>query len=482
MKQVETDFCMKQFKPAIAVLAFLVVIVLAWTVFHMAGRHKSRARMDFTLTAATAPAVKPIEVKDKMLHAYWGNCSNCHVTTNAGKPVSRVMTGPPISINQKMTHKYWGNCLLCHQVTDGLKQQKNAVKTAAFNRLTTHSLGLEVQSVSGVMMRRMGLSNEDGALILNVAHSSPAAKAGLKRGDEILFVGKTRIENAADFQTAMNMAEPGKSLKFKITRGKKSRNLFVKVPDYHKGGTQAVAPMYQYQRNPQVFYQGGRWNQPYTAQAPFRQGQAVPPLHRNRMNYQAGGQWNQPYAGQAPLGQGQAVRPLHRNWMNYQAGGRWNQPYAVQAPQGQARQAGATVNAPVAVAVLNPRLNCLVSPRFEASPYFVVFDPNKQNYRIVANPNVNDATGRGVQTGQFMVDLGAGNVIAGSYSQNALRTLNTLKVNAYSGVTGTVQGAINALYAGKFTPVNTGDAARQGARAAGTPPIIGNTQRTRVIY
>ena len=224
------------------------------------------------------------------------------------------------------------------------------------------------------------------------------------------------------------------------------------------------------------------WNQPYRAQAPFRQGQAVPPLHRNWMNYQAGGQWNQPYAGQVPLGQGQAVPPLHRNWMNYQAGGRWNQPYAVQTPQGQVQQAGATVNAPVAVAALGARLNCLISPRFEASPYFVVFDPNKQNYRIVANPNVNDATGRGVQTGQFMVDLGAGSVIAGSYSQNALRTLNTLKVNAYSGVTGTVQGALDALYAGKFTPVNTGDAARQGARAAGTPPIIGNTQRTRVIY
>ncbi len=450
MKQVETDFCMKQFKPAIAVLAFLVIIVLAWTVFHMAGRHKSQARVDFTLAAAAAPTASPIKVKDKMLHPYWGNCSKCHVTTNAGTPVSRVMTGPPISINQKTTHKYWGNCLLCHQVTDGLKQQKNAVKTAAFNRLTTHSLGLEVQSVSGVMMRRMGLSNEDGALILNVAHSSPAAKAGLKRGDEILFVGKTRIENAADFQTAMNMAEPGQKLKFKITRGKKSRNLFVKVPDHHKGGTQAVAPMYQNRLNPQVFYQGGRWNQPYT--------------------------------GQAPLGQGQAVPPLHRNWMNYQAGSRWNQPYAVQAPQGQVRQAGATINAPVAVAALGSRLNCLISPRFEASPYFVVFDPNKQSYRIVANPNVNDATGRGVQTGQFMVDLGAGNVIAGSYSKNALRTLKTLKVNAYSRVTGTVQGALNALYAGEFTPVNAGDAARQGARAAGTPPIKGKTQRTRVIY
>ncbi|MEE9555889.1 MAG: hypothetical protein V3V76_01410, partial [Candidatus Adiutricales bacterium] len=175
MKQVERDFCMKQFKPAIAVLAFLVIIVLAWTVFHMAGRHKSQARVNFTLAAAAAPAASPIKVKDKMLHAYWGNCNKCHVTTNAGKPVSRVMTGPPISINQKTTHKYWGNCLLCHQVTDGLKQQKNAVKTAAFNRLTTHSLGLEVQSVSGVMMRQMGLSNEDGALILNVAHSSPAA-------------------------------------------------------------------------------------------------------------------------------------------------------------------------------------------------------------------------------------------------------------------------------------------------------------------
>lgn len=418
MKQVERDFCMKQFKPAIAVLAFLVIIVLAWTVFHMAGRNKSQARVDFTLAAAALPSASPIKVKDKMLHPYWGNCSKCHVTTNAGKPVSRVMAGPPISINQKPTHKYWGNCLLCHQVTNGLKQQKNAVKTAAFNRLSTHSLGLEVQSVSGVMMRQMGLSNEDGALILNVAHSSPAAKAGLKRGDEILFVNKTRIENAADFQTAMNMAEPGKRLKFKITRGKKSRNLFVRVPEHHKGGTQAVAPMYQNRLNPQVFNQGGRWNQ----------------------------------------------------------------PYAVQAPQGQVRPAGAAVNAPVAVAALNPKLTGLVSPEFEASPYFVVFDPNKQSHRIVANPNVNDATGRGVQTGQFMVDLGAGSVMAGSYGKNALRTLNILKVKAYSGVTGSVQGALNALYAGEFTPVNAGDAAQQGARAAGTQPVKGNTQKTRVIY
>ncbi|MEE9436319.1 MAG: hypothetical protein V3V37_06510, partial [Candidatus Adiutricales bacterium] len=133
MKQVERDFCMKQFKPAIAVLAFLVIIVLAWTVFHMAGRHKSQARVNFTLAAAAAPAASPIKVKDKMLHAYWGNCNKCHITIDAGRPVSKVMAGAPISIKDKMLHEDWGNCLLCHQVIDGFQPQRKArnAKTAA---------------------------------------------------------------------------------------------------------------------------------------------------------------------------------------------------------------------------------------------------------------------------------------------------------------------------------------------------------------
>ena len=462
MKQLERDFCMRQFKPAIAVLAFLVAIVLAWTVFHTVGRHKPRARMNLSLAAATAPTAKAIGIKDKMAHPYWGNCNKCHVTTNVGNPVSHVMTGPPISINQKMTHKYWGNCMQCHQVTDGIKQPKNTATAAAFNRQTDHTLGLEVQSVGGQVMRQMGLGNEDGALILKVAYFSPASKAGLKKGDEILFIGKTRIENAADFQTAIAMAKPGQKLKFKITRGKKSRNIFVKVPDNFKTGTLAVAPMY---RN-RLYPQGGGLG-----------------LHQ-------GGRLYGQYAGQAPLGQARTF-PLHRNWLNNQGGGglglhqggQLYQPYASQAPQRQARQAAATINEPVAVAATGPRLNCLVSPQFETSPYFVVYGPSRQNYRIVANPNVNDATGKGVQTGQFMIDIGAGSVIAGSYNQNAVRTLKTLKVNIYSGVTGTVQGALDALFRGEFRPTNGPGAPSQGAGVTGVQPGNGNTtQRTRVIF
>ncbi|MBF0529955.1 MAG: magnetochrome domain-containing protein, partial [Deltaproteobacteria bacterium] len=96
-------FCMIHFKPAIIVLAALVVVVVAWSAWHCA--YGPTHMPSLALAAATAPSGPPIGVKDKMLHPYWGNCNKCHVTVDAAKPVSKVMTGAPISIKQAMTHK-----------------------------------------------------------------------------------------------------------------------------------------------------------------------------------------------------------------------------------------------------------------------------------------------------------------------------------------------------------------------------------------
>lgn len=438
MKEREYTFCMTQFKPAIAAMAVLVVIVLLWTAWHCAEQ-KARA-IHFPLMAGVTPAAAalqpmapPIGVKDKMLHAYWGNCSRCHVTMDAGKPVSKVMAGAPISINDKMPHKYWGNCLLCHKVTEGLKPQNQAAqaKAAAMNRLTAGSLGLKVQTVTAAMMRQFGLANEDGVLVLKVAPDSIAGRSGLRKGDEIIRAGKTRVENTRDFETALNGVKPGGNVKINIYRGTKTQNLIMMVPetvDAALATAAATAPMTQNQIETMAEQLG----------VPKTQQDVTRALQKQRL-----------VAATAPMTQNQIET------MAEQLGVPKTQQDVTRALQKQGTPAANIYYGKVAVAAMGPGLGYQISPQFSASPYFIVFDLQQNNYRVAVNPHANDATGRGVQTGQYMVDIGASSVVAGDFSRDALNSLHTLRVNAYAGVTGSVQDALSLFITGRLAPLNT---------------------------
>lgn len=412
---------MKNFKAAIAGLALLIAVVLGWTGWHCAQKRSRTLDLSFAAGARPAaathkPKAPPILVKDKMSHKYWGNCSKCHVTANAGKPISKVMTGPPISVKDKMPHEYWGNCLLCHKVTDGLKPQQKAAraKAAAMNRLTARSLGLKLQTVTAAMLKKFGLANEDGVLVLEVAAGSIAERSGLRKGDEIIRAAKTRTETRADFISALGRVKPGNPLKIKIYRGKKSRNLFMKIP---KTADRGLAP-----------------------------AAAAAPMTQNQIETRA-----------EQLGVPKTQRAVTRALQKQKAG----------------KAAANLYYGKVAVAAMGPGLGYRVAHRFGASPYFIVFDPQQNSSTVAPNPNANDATGRGRQTGHYMVDLGASSVVAGDFSRNARNTLHTLRINAYAGVTGAVRDALGAYLSGKFRPLNTSPnpagavRPQAGARAGG---------------
>ncbi|MBF0100854.1 MAG: NifB/NifX family molybdenum-iron cluster-binding protein, partial [Desulfobacterales bacterium] len=108
----------------------------------------------------------------------------------------------------------------------------------------------------------------------------------------------------------------------------------------------------------------------------------------------------------------------------------------------------------VAVASLGPSHNDLVSPQFARSPYFIIYDPAQKTASSIANPNANDLTSQSVQTAQYMVDLGVNNVISGSFDNESVNALHSLRINMYSGVTGTVQASINAYQNGQLMAVN----------------------------
>ncbi len=417
MKKVEYTFCMSQFKPAIAGLAVLIIAVVAWTGWHC-SQERSVLSRNFSLAAATQPTAPPINVNDKMLHPYWGNCNKCHITRGAGRPVSKVMAGAPISINDKMPHKYWGNCLLCHKVVDGFQAGRNRqARAAAANRLTARSLGLEVQTVTAAMMRQFGLANEDGALVTSVTPGSIAAAAGLMKGDEIIRAGKTRVETINNLDAALNAAKPGKDLKVNIYRGKKQRNLFLRIP---KGLATAAAT------------------------APMTQNQI------ETLAEQLG----------VPKTRQDVTRALEK--------------------QQQAATAANFNYGKVVVAASGPGIDYQVSERFGESPYLIVFDPALNSYKVFANPNANDATGRGVQTAQYAVDLGATGVIAGDFSQNALHSLSALRMTPFGSVVGSVRSALSAYAAGTLVPTDT--AIRLTQPVLQVPPPGAATGKTVIIY
>ena len=480
MKKDEYTFCMSQFKPAIAGLAVLVVVVIGWTGWHCS--REQGMRNNLSLAAVTQPTAPPIAVKDKMLHPYWGNCNKCHVTTGAGRPVSKVMAAAPISIKDKMTHQYWGNCLSCHKVVDGFQPARRAMAAAA-NMLDARSIGLKVQTVTAAVMRKFGLSNEDGLLVLAVAPGSAAAQAGLMDGDEILRVGKTRVETIRNFNVALNRAKPGEDVKLNIYRGKQQRNLFLRIP---KGLTRAAVttPMTQNQIETLAEQLGVPKTQQDVTRALQRQNQTrtaavTTPMTQNQIETlaeQLGVPKTQQDVAQALQRQNQArvvatTAPMTQNQIETlaeQLGVPKTQADVAQALR-QQKQAGAAANVStgkVVVASSGPGLDYPVARRFGAGSYLILYDSALNSYRVTANPNVNDATGRGVQTGQYAVDMGAGSVIAGSFSQNALHTLDSLRVNTYGSFVGSVRDALAAYVAGSLIPTHMGHRLAQPKQAA----------------
>ncbi|MEI8132948.1 MAG: NifB/NifX family molybdenum-iron cluster-binding protein, partial [Leptolinea sp.] len=148
--------------------------------------------------------------------------------------------------------------------------------------------------------------------------------------------------------------------------------------------------------------------------------------------------------------------------------------------QNQAKTVAANIYyGKVAIASTGPGLGYSVSPQFGASPYFIVLDPTANSYSVATNPNAGGRAGQDIQTGQYMVDLGVSNVVAGGFTPNAMQALQNMRVNVYPGVTGPVQDAISAYVSGNLLAGNTSPAANYpgGNRITGS----GNLNQ-QVIY
>jgi serine protease Do len=77
------------------------------------------------------------------------------------------------------------------------------------------------------LRRAVGLPDADGLLIREVAEDSPAARAGLARGDLIVAIAGQAISGIDDLSGALRAAGPGGTVELTVLRGAEERSVHV---------------------------------------------------------------------------------------------------------------------------------------------------------------------------------------------------------------------------------------------------------------
>lgn len=86
-------------------------------------------------------------------------------------------------------------------------------------------LGVSIQILNDVLAEQLNVPVDRGILINEVYANSPAAQAGLKRGDVIIRFDGKRITNETQIRTLLAEKKPGDKVKLTILRGRKRLNI-----------------------------------------------------------------------------------------------------------------------------------------------------------------------------------------------------------------------------------------------------------------
>lgn len=79
-------------------------------------------------------------------------------------------------------------------------------------------LGVSISDLNPDMAEAFGLDNTKGALVENIQEETPAARAGLKRGDIIRKIDNYEVENVADLRLKVASMRPGSEVEVSILR------------------------------------------------------------------------------------------------------------------------------------------------------------------------------------------------------------------------------------------------------------------------
>jgi membrane-associated protease RseP (regulator of RpoE activity) len=90
-------------------------------------------------------------------------------------------------------------------------------------------LGVYLEDVDDAAVDRLGLREERGALIADLAEDGPAAKAGLLKDDVVIGFNGESVQSVAELTRMVRETPPGRSASLEVVRDGQSRQLSVEL-------------------------------------------------------------------------------------------------------------------------------------------------------------------------------------------------------------------------------------------------------------
>ncbi|MBN2496109.1 MAG: PDZ domain-containing protein [Deltaproteobacteria bacterium] len=133
----------------------------------------------------------------------------------------------------------------------------------------------------------------------------------------------------------------------------------------------------------------------------------------------------------------------------------------------------------ICIATSGSSMSDHIAPMFDRAPYFMIVGLG--TCKVVANPNVDDRTGAGVQSAQLVVSEGSNVVITNDISVKALEELSRLRIRVYTGVSGTAAQGLEWYQAGRLTPSTLDAGSHEEHEEHGASKGKGTTSSTRKL-
>jgi serine protease Do len=122
-----------------------------------------------------------------------------------------------------------GGLIVAIPAGEELAARAERLWTGAATRPVRLGVALAPPRTARRMRRAVGLPERDGVLVRSVADGSPAAAAGIERGDLIVSAGGRPLERIDVLYEALDSAAPGDRLELGVVRGTEERGFTVEL-------------------------------------------------------------------------------------------------------------------------------------------------------------------------------------------------------------------------------------------------------------
>jgi predicted Fe-Mo cluster-binding NifX family protein len=100
-------------------------------------------------------------------------------------------------------------------------------------------------------------------------------------------------------------------------------------------------------------------------------------------------------------------------------------------------------------------LESQIDPRFGRCAYFIIVDPETQQFQAIPNNAAMASGGAGIQAAQVVADQNVEAVITGSVGPNAYPALQNAGIRILTGVSGSVRSAVESYKGGTLEEIST---------------------------